>query len=51
MLDDLVSFVLLWGGVNAYFGRWVPVALAALFGVGLLRADRFDFAVRDTVPV
>lgn len=42
MLDDLVSFVILWGAVNAYFGRWVPVVLAGLLGVGLLRADRFD---------
>jgi len=45
MLDDLVSFVLLWGGVNAWFGNWVPVAVAALFGVGLVRADRFDAAL------
>ncbi|MFC7234284.1 bisanhydrobacterioruberin hydratase [Halosegnis marinus] len=42
MLDDLVSFVILWGGINAYFGQWVPVALAALLGVGLWRTDRFD---------
>jgi putative membrane protein len=42
VLDDLVSFVLLWGGVNAWFGNWTPVAIAALFGVGLLRTDRFD---------
>ncbi|MFB6157703.1 MAG: bisanhydrobacterioruberin hydratase [Haloferacaceae archaeon] len=42
MLDDLVSFVLLWGGVNAWFGHSVPVALAALFGLGLVRTDRFD---------
>lgn len=46
MLDDLVSFVILWGTVNAYFGRWLPVGLAALFGLGLLRADRFDLPVR-----
>ncbi|MFB6087300.1 MAG: bisanhydrobacterioruberin hydratase [Haloarculaceae archaeon] len=43
-LDDLVSFVLLWGGVNAWFGNAVPVALAALFGLGLVRTDRFDAA-------
>jgi putative membrane protein len=42
MLDDLVSFVLLWGGINAWFGNAVPVLLAALFGLGLLRTDRFD---------
>jgi putative membrane protein len=42
MLDDLVSFVILWGGINAYFGQWLPVALAVLLGFGLWRTDRFD---------
>jgi putative membrane protein len=42
MLDDLVSFVVLWGAVNAWFGSWLPVALAAGFGAGLLRTERFD---------
>ncbi|MFC7133394.1 MULTISPECIES: bisanhydrobacterioruberin hydratase [Salinibaculum] len=45
MLDDLVSFVVLWGAVNAFYGAWIPVAVAALFAAGLLRLDRFDFAV------
>ena len=42
MLDDLVSFVILWGGINLWFGNWVPVLVAGLFGIGLLRTDRFD---------
>ncbi|WP_144903123.1 bisanhydrobacterioruberin hydratase [Halobellus captivus] len=42
LLDDLISFVILWGGINAWFGNWIPVAFAALFGLGLLRTDRFD---------
>jgi putative membrane protein len=42
MLDDLVSFVILWGGINAWFGNWLPVVVAALFGVGLLKTERFD---------
>lgn len=46
MLDDLVSFVVLWGVVNAYFGNWIPTVLAIAFGVGLWRADRFDFPER-----
>lgn len=50
MLDDLVSFVLLWGSVNAYFGNWIPVLVAAALGAGLLYADRFDFTVGGTVP-
>lgn len=42
MLDDLLSFVVLWGSINAYFGQWIPVVLAALLGLGLWRTDRFD---------
>jgi putative membrane protein len=42
MLDDLVSFVILWGGINAWFGNWLPVLVAAGFGVGLVRTERFD---------
>lgn len=46
MLDDLVSFVILWGAVNAYFGNWIPAVLALAFGYGLWRTDRFDFPER-----
>jgi putative membrane protein len=45
MLDDLVSFVILWGGLNAVYGNWIPVVLAAGLGAGLLWTDRFDFDV------
>jgi putative membrane protein len=45
LLDDLVSFVLLWGLVNAVYGNWVPVAVAVLFGLGLLRTERFDVPI------
>ncbi len=46
MLDDLISFVILWGAVNAYFGNWVPAALALTMGYALWRTDRFDFPER-----
>ena len=46
MLDDMVSFVVLWGGVNAAFGNWIPVAIAACFGTGLVVTDRFDVPTR-----
>jgi putative membrane protein len=46
MLDDLVSFVILWGGINAYFGNWVPAALAVGYGYALWKTDRFDFPER-----
>jgi len=49
LLDDLVSFVILWGGINAWFGNWVAVAVAGLFGLGLIRTDRFD-APTDSAP-
>lgn len=42
VLDDLVSFVLLWAGINAWFGNSVPVVLAGLLGISLLGLDRFD---------
>jgi putative membrane protein len=42
-LDDFVSFVVLWGGMNVYFGNWVAVVLAAGLSAGLARTDRFDF--------
>jgi putative membrane protein len=50
VLDDLVSFVLLWGAVNAVYGAAVPVAVALLFGLGLVQLDRFDFAVWRGLP-
>ncbi|WP_418286207.1 bisanhydrobacterioruberin hydratase [Halorubrum sp. DTA46] len=42
MLDDMVSFVILWGGINLWYGNLVPVAVAVAFGIGLVRTDRFD---------
>jgi len=50
MLDDLVSFVILWGAINAAFGNWIPLLIAVGFGAGLLATDRFDFDVRETIP-
>lgn len=44
-LDDLVSFLLMWGLIDAYFGNWVPFALAVgVVGV-LIESDGFDFDV------
>ncbi len=42
MLDDMVSFVILWGGINAWFGNPIPVGVAGLIGTGLIVTDRFD---------
>ena len=46
MLDDLVSFVILWGGINLYARNWVPAALAVGYGYALWRTGRFDFPER-----
>ena len=40
-LDDLVSFVLLWGAVNAFFTHWIPVAVVCLLAVALLQSAWF----------
>lgn len=45
VLDDLVSFVLLWGLINVFYGAVIPVAVALCFAGALLRFSRFDFAV------
>lgn len=42
MLDDLVSFVILWGVINAWFNNWLAVGVALLFGMAILQAKRFD---------
>jgi putative membrane protein len=44
ILDDMVSFVLLWGLVNLYYLNLVPSLVLAAIGLFLYRIDRFDFA-------
>lgn len=47
MLDDMVSFVFLWGVINLYFVQMVPFVISALLGLALWRVDRFDFVSAD----
>lgn len=42
ILDDLVSFVLLWGTINVLYHNWLAAGVALLFCLGLLRTDRYD---------
>ncbi|XVH33041.1 bisanhydrobacterioruberin hydratase [Haloferacaceae archaeon DSL9] len=42
MLDDMVSFVILWGIINAWFANWIPFLVAVVVAGGLLRVKRFD---------
>ncbi|MFB6116409.1 MAG: bisanhydrobacterioruberin hydratase [Candidatus Nanosalina sp.] len=44
ILDDMVSFVLLWGLVNLYYGNIVSVGVSFFFATVLYDADRFNFA-------
>jgi len=50
MLDDLISFVILWGVINAWFGNWIPVAVAVVFGLAILQAKRFDAGLLRPSP-
>jgi putative membrane protein len=47
MLDDMVSFVILWGAINLWFWNLVPVFVAFVFGVGLVCTERFDASLLD----
>lgn len=44
MMDDMVSFVLLWGFINLYYMNLIPVIIAAGFAVALRKTERFDMA-------
>ena len=50
MLDDMVSFVLLWGAINAFYQAWIPVGIAMLFAASLVKLNRFDFDVSPSLP-
>ena len=48
-LDDLVSFVLLWGTINALYGQWLAAGVAGLFCLILLRTERYDLSIPSAV--
>ena len=45
MLDDLISFVILWGIVNLLLLQLIPAAIAVAVGLGLWWVDRLDLIV------
>jgi len=49
MLDDLVSFVLLWGSINLFYANWIAVGLAVLLSAGLLSTNRLDITLSQAV--
>ncbi|ELY47398.1 bisanhydrobacterioruberin hydratase [Natronorubrum sulfidifaciens] len=51
ILDDLVSFVLLWGAINVLYGNWLAAGVAGLFCLGLFQTDRYDRdLIRQALP-
>jgi putative membrane protein len=50
ILDDVVSFTLLWGTINAALAQWLPVALVLAIGAVLFRHGRLDLA-GDHAPI
>jgi putative membrane protein len=42
LLDDLVSFTVLWGVVNAVYGNLLPFVVSLLLVTMLVRAERFS---------
>ena len=49
ILDDMVSFVLLWGITNLYFQNTIPLILSGILVYGLIKTERFDFAGREKI--
>ena len=45
MLDDMVSFVFLWGLINLYYGNIFPVSIAFFFAALLYDSGRFNLAL------
>ena len=41
-LDDMISFVLLWGLVNTYHNNWIPTFIVIMLIVGLWWVERID---------
>ncbi|MFA9426245.1 bisanhydrobacterioruberin hydratase [Natronorubrum sp. A-ect3] len=51
ILDDLVSFVLLWGAINVLYSNWLAAGVAGLFCLGLFQTDRYDRdLIRQALP-
>jgi putative membrane protein len=44
ILDDMVSFVFLWGITNLYFQNSIPVILSGILVYGLIKTERFNLA-------
>ncbi|WP_049928357.1 bisanhydrobacterioruberin hydratase [Halopiger goleimassiliensis] len=51
ILDDLVSFVLLWGSINLLYTNWLAAGVAGVFCLGLFATGRYDLEmVRTALP-
>ncbi len=49
-LDDFVSFIILWGTINAIYSNWIPVAIAAALASGLVYKGAYQLpSFRKTI--
>lgn len=49
ILDDLISFILLWGVINLYYGQLVPVAVTGGLILALLATRRYDHVLPSSI--
>lgn len=42
LLDDLVSFILLWGVINVLYGQLLPILVTGMLIAGLIATGRYD---------
>lgn len=47
ILDDMASFIILWGIVNLYFLNLVPLIFSLILLFSLAKLDRFDFVIKN----
>lgn len=47
LLDDMISFVILWSIVAAFYSLWIPLVLGIALGLSLYLKGRFDFPTPD----
>ena len=43
LLDDMVSFVIIWTSIAVFYQLWIPAALGIGIAVSLYKVDRFSF--------
>lgn len=47
LLDDMVSFTIMWGIVNLFYLAIIPVVITLGFIIGLIKSNKFNFVFLD----